>query len=134
MMNRNGGGMNWTDAIFRLSDYLKGVQATGVYSMDWGIMDSLRLLNRGKLPLEIGFDQIGKPVISPEERFLVHQMIGTPEHLFVAHTADFQFFKGYSEKLLKFAADAGYQRQMMAVISDAYGRQVYEVYRFARAP
>jgi hypothetical protein len=134
MMNRNGGGMNWTDAIFGLSDYLKRVQATGVYSMDWGIMDSLRLLNRGKLPLEIGFDQIGKPVISPEERFLVHQMIGTPEHVFVAHTADFQFFKGYSEKLLKFAADAGYQRQMMAVISDAYGRQVYEVYRFARAP
>ena len=134
MMNRNGGGMNWTNAIFGLSDYLKGVQATGVYSMDWGIMDSLRLLNRGKLPLEIGFDQIGKPAISPEERSLVHQMIGTPEHVFVAHTADFQFFKGYSEKLLTFAAEAGYQRQMMAVISDAYGRQVYEVYRFARAP
>ncbi len=33
-------------------------------------------------------------------------------------------------KLLRYAADAGYERAMMAVIPDGWGRPVYEVYRF----
>src|SRR5205823_3206414 len=47
-MRRNGGGMNWTDAVFRLSDYMKTKSSKAVYCVDWGIMDGLRLLNRGK--------------------------------------------------------------------------------------
>src|SRR5882724_7536481 len=39
-MRRNGGGQNWTDAIFRLSDYMTTQHAKYVYSVDWGIMDS----------------------------------------------------------------------------------------------
>ena len=130
LMLRNGGSQNWTDAIFTLSGYLKGVPSKGIYCADWGIMDSLRLLNRGKLPLNVGTDPISKPELSPADRDYLQRVISEPSHVFIAHTKDYEFFQGVNAKLLKYAAESGYERQMMALIPDGWGRSVYEVYRF----
>ena len=129
-MLRNGGSQNWTDAIFTLSDYMKGVPSKGIYCADWGIMDSLRLLNRGKLPLNVGTDPIAKPELSPDDRDYLKRVISEPSHVFIAHTKDYEFFQGVNAKLLKYAAESGYEREMMAVIPDGWGRPVYEVYHF----
>jgi 4-amino-4-deoxy-L-arabinose transferase-like glycosyltransferase len=130
LMLRNGGTQNWTDAIFSLSDYMKAVPSKGIFCADWGIMDSLRLLNRGKLPLNVGTDPIRKPELSPEDRDYLQRMIAEPSHVFIAHTKDYEFFQGVNAKLLKYAAESGYEREMMAVIPDGWDRPVYEVYRF----
>ena len=130
LMMRNGGGMNWTDAIFKLSDYMKGVRASNVFCVDWGMMDSLRLLNRGKLPLRVGTDPITKPELNEEERAMLQRMMSKPDHVFINHTKDFEFFPGVNDKLVKYAAGAGYRREVQAVIADSYGRPVYEVYHF----
>ena len=114
---RNGGSQNWTDAVFRLADYMKGVPSTYVFCMDWGIMDNMRLLSRGKLSLRVGPD----PATSPELK---------PDYIFINHTRDFTFFAGVNDKLVEYAADNGYRREVMAVIPDSNGRPVYEVYRF----
>jgi len=127
---RNGGGMNWTDAIFKLSDYMKGVRASNVFCVDWGMLDSLRLLNRGKLPLRVGTDPITKPELNAEERAMLQRMMSKPDHVFINHTKDFEFFRGVNDKLVKYAAAAGYRREVQAVIADSYGRPVYEVYHF----
>ena len=132
-MRRNGGAMNWTDAIYRLSGYLKtGPQASNIFSVDWGIMDSLRLLNRGKLTLRVGTDPITKPELNDADREFLATMIGGADHLFINHTKDFEFFAGVNAKLVSYAEAAGYQRRIEAVIPDNYGRPVYEVYRFIR--
>ena len=130
LMLRNGGSQNWTDAIFKLSDYMKGVPSKGIYCADWGIMDSLRLLNRGKLPLNVGTDPIRKPELSRDDRDYLRRVISEPGHVFIAHTKEYEFFEGVNAKLLKYAADAGYERETMAVIPDGWGRPVYEVYHF----
>jgi len=130
LMLRNGGSQNWTDAIFTLSNYMKGVSSKGIYCADWGIMDSLRLLNRGKLPLNVGTDPITKPELSQGDRDYLKRVISEPGHVFIAHTKDYEFFQGVNAKLLNYAADAGYARQTMAVIPDGWGRPVYEVYHF----
>ena len=131
-MRRNGGGMNWTDAIFRLSDHMRGVRANYVFSVDWGIMDSLRMLNRGTLPLRIGTDPIAKPQLDDRDREFLGNMIGDPQNVFINHTKTFEFFTDVNNKLVKYAEDAGYRRQVEAVIPDSYGRPVYEVYRFVK--
>jgi 4-amino-4-deoxy-L-arabinose transferase-like glycosyltransferase len=130
---RNGGSQNWTDAIFRLSDYLKGTSSSNVFCVDWGMVDSLRLLNRGKLPLRVGTDPINKRELDDADREYLGRMIATPRNLFINHTKDFEFFKGVNDKLVKYAADAGYEREVVGVISDANGRAVYEVYHFVRS-
>jgi len=127
---RNGGTLNWTDAIFTLSDYMKGVPSNGIFCADWGIMDSLRLLNRGKLPLNVGTDPIAKPELSRDDRDYLKRVISEPSHVFIAHTKDYEFFQGVNAKLVKYAAESGYQPETMAVIPDGWGRPVYEVYRF----
>ena len=127
---RNGGSPNWTDAIFRLADYMKGVSPNEVFCMDWGIMDSMRLLSRGKLPLRVGTDPIRKPALDAADREYLARMLGGPGHVFINHTKDFEFFPGTNDKLVRYAGDAGYRREVMTVIADSHGRPVYEVYRF----
>ncbi|MBS1858776.1 MAG: glycosyltransferase family 39 protein [Acidobacteria bacterium] len=131
-MRRNGGAINWTDAIFRLSTYMKTARASNVFSVDWGIMDNLRMLNHGTLPLRVGTDPISKPELNDADREFLAQMIGRPDHIFINHTKDFEFFSGVNDRLVKYARDAGYSRQVEAVIPDSNGRPVYEVYRFVR--
>ncbi len=128
---RNGGSRNWTDAIFRLSDYLKTEPASNVYCVDWGMTDSLRLLSRGRLPLRVGTDPITKRALDDKDRELLGKMITSPGNIFINHTKDFEFFTGVNDKLVKYAADAGYRRDVLTVIADSNGRPVYEVYHFA---
>ena len=129
LMLRNG-SQNWTDAIFKLSGYMKGVPSSGIYCADWGIMDGLRLLDQGKLPLNVGTDPIRQPELSQGDRDYLARMISEPRHVFIAHTKAYEVFEGVNAKLLKYAAESGYEREMVAVIPDGWGRPVYEVYRF----
>jgi Dolichyl-phosphate-mannose-protein mannosyltransferase len=131
-MRRNGGGMNWTDAVFPLATRMATTPAKFVFSVDWGIMDSLRLLDRGKLPLRIGTDPITKPELTDGDREFLAQVISSPEHVFINHTKDFEFFAGVNDKLVKYAETAGYRRQIECVVPDSNGRPVYEVYRFVK--
>jgi 4-amino-4-deoxy-L-arabinose transferase-like glycosyltransferase len=116
-----GGGPGWTDAIFPLTDYMKSLPAAQIYCVDWGILDSLRLLSGGTLPSIVS--------VAPDDRERLRPMISDPAAVFIAHTRDFENFPDVNNKLLRFAAECSYQRQMLAVISDSYGRPAYEVYR-----
>ena len=127
---RNGGAQNWTDAIFRLSDYVKGTSPERVYCVDWGILDSLRLLNRGKLPLAVGNDLVSRAAANDDDRKALMKALAGPQNLFIGHTPDFEFFRGTTSRLVKYAADAGYPRAILATITDSYGRPVFEVYHF----
>src|ERR1035438_7053563 len=80
LMMRNGGSLNWTDAIFRLSDYLKESASDEIYCIDWGMMDSLRLLSRGKLPLRVGTDPINKPQLDAADREFLERVIASRDH------------------------------------------------------
>jgi hypothetical protein len=129
---RNGGAQSWNNAIYPLSQYLKKTPAKTVYCMDWGILDPLRFLDRGSLPLAMGTDQVAQPKMSADDRAIIDRMISDPANLFISHTADFEFFPGRSTKLIQMAAAAGYKRELQAEISDPFGRPVFDVYRFKR--
>jgi hypothetical protein len=131
-MVRYGGSAGWSNAIYGLSSYLKSVPATNVISMDWGIVEPLQFLNQGKLPLSWGDDAVSKPEMSPDDRAAVTRMVSQPASLFIAHTPAYEVFPGRSPKLVKFAEESGYRREMLKVVSDGYGRDFFEVYRFTR--
>ncbi len=132
MAFRYGGGQGWNDAIFALSDYLKTAPAKTVFCLDWGILDPLRLLQAGKLPVAIGSNEVMQPQMGAAERDMVLRMVSEPENLFVAHTKDFEFFPGASPRLTQLAGEAGFEREPVTAVWDRYGREVFEVYRFVR--
>jgi hypothetical protein len=128
---QNGGAINWTDAIYQLYAYVRTAPASWVLCMDWGIVDQLRLLGHGKLPLAIIFDAV-PPDGGPPDANRLAVAAGDPDHIFIGHTRTFEFFQGRAESFLKAAEAAGYRKDMIGVISDSWGRPTYEVYRFVR--
>jgi hypothetical protein len=128
---RNGGAMAWNDAIFPLSDYMKNDAWRSVFCLDWGFLDTLRMLSNGKLPVRVGAEQISKPELSLQDHRQLNEMISQPDNVFLTHTKDFEFSRGLSARLIQYAENAGFHRDSLAVISDSYGRPVFEVYRFA---
>jgi 4-amino-4-deoxy-L-arabinose transferase-like glycosyltransferase len=131
VMVRNGGSQGWDDAVLELSDYLGAVPAKHVLCLDWGILDPLRLLGEGRLPLAFGNEEISRPTMNESERGAVRGMVSETGNVFVAHTREFEVFPGASDKLVAFAAQSGYERDVLKVIADRFGRPVFEVYRFS---
>jgi len=99
--------------------------------VDWGMLDPLRYLNRGKLKLAVGNDVVSNKELTPADREAALRMVADPGAVFIAHTKDFENFAGTNDRLLKFAAAEGYRREMLAVISDSFGHPAFEVYRLS---
>jgi hypothetical protein len=131
-MVRNGGAISWTDAIFPVSEYMKKVQATEVYCVDWGFLDSLRFLSDGKLPVRVGEDPIDKTELTGDDRERLFDMVSDPDHVFITHQKPFEFYPGLAEKLAKFADDEGYRKRVLEKFSDSNGRPTFEVFRFIK--
>ena len=129
---RNGGGPAWNNGIFALSDFLEGDRSKTVFCMDWGIQDPLRMLHAGALPLRMGTDQVANVEMTEQDRRYATEMVSEPRNLFLAHTPAFENFPGRSERMIAFAEELGYRQEVLGRISDPFGRQVFEVYRFAR--
>jgi hypothetical protein len=131
-MVRNGGAISWTDAIFPVSEYMKNVRATEVYCVDWGFLDSLRLLSDGNLPVRVGEDPIQKTELTGDDRQRLLEMVSGAGHVFIAHEKPFEFYPGLEERLAKFAEGAGYRKRVLEKFSDSNGRPTFEVFRFIR--
>jgi hypothetical protein len=129
---RNGGSHTWTDALFPLSADLMAMRPAAVYCADWDIFESLRLLDRGALPLFSGMDPVPAPDMSPADRRWLLGMIAAPDTVWVTHVPDFEFFPAVRPKLDRFAAAAGFEHRLIEIIGDTHGRPTFELYRFQK--
>jgi hypothetical protein len=129
---RNGTALNWTDAIQPLSECMKRTPARQVFVMDWGIFDSLRLLNGGRLALRVGSDPFAKEELSEAESQEIFSWISDPENVFIAHTPGNEFYPGLTPRLEDFSRQAGFQKEILHRVSDTRQRTMFEVFRFSR--
>ena len=132
VLYRDGAVQAWSNAMLPLADYLKTAPAAHVLCVDWGILEPLRYLDAGKLPLEGGIDPINKPALDlADEQQLAHTL-DRNDQLVVMHTKAAEQFAGIRDKLLHFAEQHGYRRQVLTTISDGFGRDIFEVCRFSK--
>lgn len=132
-MVRNGGTAGWSPALFPLSDDLRARAPKAVFCMDWGMLNSLRLLHRGRIPLYPGSDPVfPQRVLTAADRRVIEWMLAQRDAVFVAHTPDAESFAGANERLIQAAAEMGYRRELLTAIQDGYGRRIFEVYRLLR--
>ncbi len=119
-MIRNGpAALAWSEAIFPLNRYVMGFPRTAVICMDWGILEGLRYLSRGKLFLYADVD-------SDSFDF------ANPDFLYIAHTKGAQNFPTNDTFLAK-AAAAGFRPNVVNTVYDNFGRAIFQVYRLAPA-
>jgi hypothetical protein len=129
---QNGGALNWTDAIYPLSDFMKTVSADYIFVIDWGMLETLRLLHRGSLPLREGSEYLNNVPATEKSRKIIRDRISNPRHIFVGHTEGNEFFTGVSARLQALAAESGYRKELLTVIPDRNGRPIFEVFRFLK--
>jgi hypothetical protein len=133
-MLRNGGAPAWDDGVIAVAHYFERAPGYGVaFAMDWGIIEPIRLIERGRVRLASGIDQFSGPTISPEDQATLRSMVSDQRNLFVAHPAGAEFFPGKSAQLQSFAASIGFVPQMVERLSDSFGRPFFEIYRFVPA-
>jgi CBS domain-containing protein len=121
----------WTDAIGPLAASLARPAPRQVFVMDWGILASLRLLSRGRLPLVMGSDALmSDPVSADTENRLVGWFTDR-DCRFVVHSRGHEIFTGVRQRLDSVAARHGFQPSIDATISDSKGQPVFEVFHFA---
>ena len=124
---RFGGVPAWTEAIYPLSDALTKEKAEWVCLIEWGFYDNLNAFHQGKLPLCITDD----PTTEETRKYALMQ-IANPKILFVTHAPKHAIEKQRTERYLAYAAEHGYQRVNLRHFADYNGRDVVEVFRFAK--
>jgi 4-amino-4-deoxy-L-arabinose transferase-like glycosyltransferase len=126
----NGPTVVWTDAINPLSEYLRTVPAHHMYVWDWGIMNSLRILNGGKLPLELPHEEVAG---DDDSRAAAAALLTAPDAIVVAHSEGNEIFEGVNERVRALARSAGYRPEVLKVIADRGNRPIFQVFRFVEA-
>ena len=129
---RDGGNGSWTDAIFPLSKRLMQLGPKQIYTLDWGMLDSLRLLDQGRLLLHAAAYPLNAPELPEEGRRMLRSDIGDPDHLFLSHTPPFEEFKGVGSHLAKWTCEEGYRRIPIATVDDDNGRPIFEIFHFEK--
>ena len=129
---RDGGHGSWTDAIFPLSDCLRQYSTSKIYIIDWGMFNSIRLLNQGGLDLYERWNLLNRPEPDQAGMRTILSEISDPDHVFVDHTPELEEFKGVGEHLLRWARNSGYEQVHLETVCDGNGRPVFEISRFLK--
>jgi hypothetical protein len=123
---RYGAPSVWSDAIFTLSDRLRQTRADHIFMMDWGTIDNVRMLTRGRLPIHVGMDAVDK---DQPDRALFQRMIELPNSVFVSFTERWEQTEGVNRRLAALAAELGYRIELVELIKDRNGRPVFQIAR-----
>jgi hypothetical protein len=125
---RNGGTAVWTDAMYPAFDAIRKMDKDTVCAVDWGFLDTLRLLEQGR----IGLCAAPDPADETVRRFALFQ-IAEPRYIFLSHTEGSESFPGITARFVRFAESQGYRQVDRQLFADSNGRKTVEVFRFAPA-
>jgi hypothetical protein len=120
---RNGGVPIWSAAIFPLAQQLQHTGAAYVFCTDWGIFDSIALLDRNRPPVRNAIGTENNPTD-------LKWALSDPSTVFVGHSKEAEVMTGVNEKVVEAAEKLGYRQEVIRTIADGYGRDVFTLYRF----
>jgi hypothetical protein len=122
-MVRNGGAPTWSAAVFPLAKELQRTGAAHVFCTDWGIFDSIMLLDRNRPEVLNGVGTEKNPAD-------LNWALNDPANVFVGHSKEAESFVGVNENLIAAAEKLGYRQDAVETIADGYGRNIFTIYRF----
>lgn len=132
-MARNGCPRSWSDAIFALSNGLNNTAASAIVLPDWGMTDSLDVLNRGRLPIRIVDDPFMPDGESAAQRQSDMELLEDGRSIWVEHTAGNEAFAGVNLRVAEAGRRNGFEQVPVAAYYDRNGRPVFQTFRFRRA-
>ena len=124
-----GGAKGWSDAIYNLYDQLPGFQAEQIYIPDWGILNPLSTLSKGRLPLRWeadAFSSDNPPATAVRDAL---EAFAAKNSIWVVHTAGNEMFAGVNARLDRMTAAAGYRKIELRQVRDGNNVAIFDVFR-----
>ncbi len=132
--SRDGADDAWSDAIYALAADLKQSHASQVLTYDWGMLDSLCVLDRNQPTADSVDDPFLDPRHSPEQQRDELKTLSDRKAIWVGHAAGHESLAGVNERLWKAARRAGFEAELVRTYFDSNGRAIYEAFRFRPSP
>jgi hypothetical protein len=107
---------------------VRRLQAPQVYVTDWGYASTLCLLGQGRLPIRDLTGVLQSP--QPHDVAFARHAIGTPDAIFVEHSANAEQVAGIHRRLQTLALQSGYRREIIETIADRNSRPRFHIIRF----
>jgi hypothetical protein len=120
---RNGGVPVWSAAVFPLAAQLRQTGAAFVFCTDWGIFDSIALLDKNRPPVRNAIGTENNPTD-------LKWALSDPSTVFVGHAKESEVMIGVNEKVVEAAEKLGYRQEVVRTIADGYGRDIFTIYQF----
>ena len=120
---RNGGVPVWSAAVFPLAKQLQQTSAAYVFCTDWGIFDSIALLDRNR-------PQVRNAIGTENNPADLKWALSDPSAVFVGHAKEAEVMAGVNEQVVEAAEKLGYRQEVIRTIADGYGRDIFTIYRF----
>jgi hypothetical protein len=124
---RNGAAGSWTDGIYTLNRDLREYAGADKQVIDWGMFNSLTLMNGPDPSLHIVSD-----AVLSRDRSRIAELVSQPKNVFVSHVAAEEQFHGIGATLEGMATEAGYRKLTLHTTRDSHGREIFEIFRFER--
>ena len=130
----NGPTVQWSDASYALTDSLERLRPRQVVLTDWGLLNTVRLLDRGKLPLvDLSFLLDNRRPFSAGNETIRRYWLSQPGTVFAGHTEGNEMLPRVNANLAAFTRDNKYDKQMIETVHDHNGRAIFEVFGFGRS-
>jgi hypothetical protein len=117
---RDGGGDAWTDAIYPLAEGLRHTDASQIILPDWGMADSLCVLDRDKPMTHLAAD----PFLAELQAFSDEKTI------WVEHVPGHESWPGVNDRVRDAAQRTGLEGRMLQIYYDRNGRAMFQTLRF----
>ena len=136
---RNGAGGVYSDAMYGLSaaihDSPDPAIRPRVWVTDWGMLNSLALMHRGRIEVRVGDPAFMTDTPSPQDQKEIAYILNDRDALFVGHVESREVEPGVRKRLAEAAERAGLHKEVLQTIFDSNGRPVFEIFRVVeRAP
>ena len=129
----NGPTVQWSDASYALTDSLERSTPHQVVLTDWGLLNTVRLLDRGKLPLvDLSFLLDSRRPFSAGDETILRYWLSQPGTVFAGHTDGNEMLPRVNANLAAFTRDNMYEKEMIETVYDRNGRAIFEIFRFIR--
>ena len=128
----NGPAVQWTDASSALTDSLEGLTPHQVVLTDWGLLNTVRLLDRGRLPVvDLSYLLNNRRPFSAGDEIILRYWLSQPKTIFAGHTDGNEMFPGVNANLAAFMRDNKCEKEMLDVVHDRNGRAIFEIFRIS---
>jgi Dolichyl-phosphate-mannose-protein mannosyltransferase len=127
---RNGASTFWSDGIYRLAGRLRHSHASQILAPDWGMTDSICVLNHDTPPLRAVDESFLADTNPPTRKHDDLETLSDPNTIWLEHVPGHEAKPGVNDTIFNAARRAGFKTSMLETYLDSNGRAIFQTFRF----